>query len=155
LTVNGATGEIAAYFDGNFVFGTVDNAYTGGKLGLWSNGKTCCFDNVKVSQYVEVVNISKSINPVTAAPNKNDPLIIIKPNPCGDRTFISIHGQISTAPATITIYNLQGTKIRSLAFDRATGQCAWNGKNDFGEKVQPGVYWATYAGFGQKIFLIK
>lgn len=69
------------------------------------------------------------------------------PNPFNPETWIPYHLS-ETAPVTVSIYNANGRKIRTLSlgfqsagfYQNRSRAAYWDGRNDLGERVASGVY---------------
>ena len=69
----------------------------------------------------------------------------IFPNPFNDKVRIS-YELVYPAEVSISLYNLVGTKIKTLSNQQLNaGEYAndWDGRNEAGEKVSAGIYFYT------------
>lgn len=88
-------------------------------------------------------------NPVTGIktqkivnlPNRNM-ILEIKPNPFANKTEIRYNGfwQQNTKLAYLKIYNTVGKLVKSIEITPNPSSTFWNGKDNFGKKVVPGIY---------------
>ena len=65
------------------------------------------------------------------------------PNPFTPTSGASIIFDGVTIDATVTIYTLLGEKIRELSDEDADGRILWDGKNNAGNTVATGIYFAV------------
>jgi len=72
------------------------------------------------------------------------------PNPCSSATEIRFH--LSTGgSARVQVFDAQGSLVRTLRnqrFSRGEHRIAWDGRDDAGQLVPSGVYWAQLRGEG-------
>jgi hypothetical protein len=69
----------------------------------------------------------------------------IAPNPCRNGSVIRYHIQ-EAERATVTIYNITGKRVRTLADGPVTAgrhSISWDGTDEFGEQVASGAYFCT------------
>lgn len=152
-TLNADTTAFWCYFDGALlngspIYDTGDDRMASGKFGLFSfqqgdAGIAGYFDNVVVKPIEPIVSVEEKRFedrlPQEYALQQN------YPNPFNPTTNISY--QIETASnVSLIIYDVLGSKVKTLVSGyQAPGYhtVTWNGRSDFGGKVNSGVYLYT------------
>lgn len=78
------------------------------------------------------------------------------PNPFSDEIILEIQNPKHTE-TTVDIYNLLGERIRNLVVKRTDEKLdlKWNGTNDLGQKVAPGVYVCKVNNQSKQVILLK
>ncbi|MEN8192820.1 MAG: FlgD immunoglobulin-like domain containing protein [Bacteroidota bacterium] len=152
-TLNADTTAFWCYFDGELLAGcpiydTSDDRMASGKFGLFafqqdSDGIAGYFDNISVKALEPVVSVEDK--KVTETIPQEFSLKQNYPNPFNPTTNISY--QIENASnVSLVIYDVLGSKIKTLVSqNQAPGyyNVTWNGRNDFGNKVNSGIYLYT------------
>ena len=152
-TLNVDTTAFWCYFDGVLlngspIYDTGDDRMASGKFGLYAfqqdaDGIAGYFDNVLVKPLEPIVSVEdrrvEDRLPQEFALQQN------YPNPFNPTTNISY--QIETASSvSLVIYDVLGSKVKTLVSEnQAPGyhSVTWNGRSDFGVKVNSGVYLYT------------
>lgn len=78
------------------------------------------------------------VDKATGIVNNKRPEIKCYPNPFS--SYITFELSESKKEKRIFIYNISGTKIRTLIVSDRTNKISWDGKNSHGIKCNPGVY---------------
>ena len=152
-TLNADTTAFWCYFDGVLlngspIYDTGADRMASGKFGLFSFqqsdvGIAGYYDNVVVKSLGPVVSVDDKY--ITNSMPENFALKQNYPNPFNPTTNIVY--QINSADyVSLVIYDVLGNKVKTLVSEnQAPGYytITWNGKSDFGSKVNSGVYLYT------------
>ena len=115
----------------------------------WVLIRESSFDGTTVS--CQVTHLTKFAVAI-AAPASNLASATVYPNPYKPSVASQLAQGITfdSVPAntTIAIYTLAGDQVRTIKDDNGDGIVAWNGKNENGEDVASGVYFALLKGGG-------
>jgi len=149
-TLNADTTAFWCYFDGELLAGcpiydTGEDRMAAGRFGLFafqqdSDGIAGYFDNVVVEPIEPFVSVEEkrfeNSLPQEFALQQNFP------NPFNPTTNISYQIK-TTGQVSLAIYDVLGSKVKTLVSEnQAPGYytVTWNGRSDFGSKVNSGVY---------------
>jgi hypothetical protein len=142
-SVGAAPASFAVSFDGA---GASPGAYTS-TLTLHARDQQDLSGAVSLADLVWNLSaaVSDAVDAVSmAALPDRDGFIAVRPNPFAPSTEVAF-GLHRAGSAEITLYSVTGRAVRTLT----SGSCAagihtvrWNGRNDAGEAVSPGIYFA-------------
>ena len=105
-------------------------------------GKKIWFDNLHISNLDTAIVREQGALGIKEIPGYNPLVLKAAPNPMRDIIYISFVSP-SANKFTVSIYSLSGMKIRTLKeFILLPGynQFTWDGFDDSGQEVQPGIY---------------
>ncbi|MBC8527111.1 MAG: T9SS type A sorting domain-containing protein, partial [Candidatus Cloacimonetes bacterium] len=116
-------------------------------------GFLASYDNIPVTVNIEYLPADVD-NPAMIP---SEPMLLSSPNPFKSSTTISfsIH---NNSVVELTVYNLKGQKVKTLTEDRyAKGDYSvvWDGCDDSGKPVSPGVYFYKLAIDGELVAVKK
>jgi subtilisin family serine protease len=100
-----------------------------------------------------VVQAAAAAAAATSAPGPPEPIpgarMWATPNPCRGETAIRFELPPSRGPVDVTIHDVAGRRVRTLAADvvpAASGRFVWDGRDDDGRPVPAGVWFARIDG---------
>jgi hypothetical protein len=67
------------------------------------------------------------------------------PNPFNSSVKIKMMNSDLTTDQTISIFDIAGRRVRTITMPKQAGEVVWNGRDDNGERVSSGVYFAKIA----------
>ena len=110
---------------------------------------------VNPNEAEELIQLTDPLGQVTGVPPPPPERLtaVANPNPFADRTTILF---VQPAPGTLTatVFEVVGSRVRRLAHDSwaPAGRNAidWNGRDDRGARVPPGVYFVRIRGAAQE-----
>lgn len=80
-----------------------------------------------------------------------DKNVIITPNPTSGTVRITFGDRQRNQQNTISIYDINGTRIREFAYcSEQTKQCIWDGTDEYNMPVPSGTYFCVVTGEGQQ-----
>ena len=81
--------------------------------------------------------------------NKQGPVLSVRPNPFNRLTSITLGPGLTGRSASLAVYDNNGRLVRTLAVSRqpsAVNSVVWDGRDQAGKLVSPGVYFFTASG---------
>jgi len=116
-------------------------------------GFLASYDNIPLTMNIEY--LPADVDNSTMIPS--EPMLSSSPNPFKSMTKISFSIPQNSG-VTLTVYNLKGQKVKKLTEDRyAKGDYSveWDGYDDSGKPVSPGVYFYKLATDGELVAVKK
>lgn len=80
------------------------------------------------------------------------PLVSITPNPFRERVVIFVNGTPAQKPV-LEIFDRTGRRIRILSI--TANQAVWDGRDEYGVRVEAGAYFLCYGGHKSRLVLVR
>jgi len=91
---------------------------------------------------------------ITGIINKPSPFqeisVEVFPNPFSEFTTISVRGTLPGSEQMIEIKNIKGQIIKQILISNQSTEHIWNGKNNEGDEIQPGIYFCNLVSINSK-----
>ncbi len=87
------------------------------------------------------VNRAPALSVPAPIPDAAAPALVARPNPFVDRVRLSL-ARVGAHGGRVTVTDLAGRVVARLAVDPASGEATWDGRDEHGRPVSPGLYLA-------------
>ncbi len=74
----------------------------------------------------------------------------VYPNPFSEFTTISVRGTLPGSEQMIEITNIKGQIVKQILISNQSREHTWNGKNNEGAEIQPGIYFCNLVSINSK-----